>query len=154
MFFCRPKWRICVPFHILQPVNSLFFRTVSQWASSLGRSGGEAGKGRRACNYVSEIWTSLHRESRCEMLIEGNDIRNDVITIGACFHVFFNVCLHWRSFPLGADWPKSDSSVNGEPQGNWRWNSNSRDIVTSSPSFSRRTARAPRRACSVYLKPE
>ena len=88
------------------------------------------------------------------MLIEGNDIRNDVITIGACFHVFFNVCLHWRSFPLGADWPKSDSSVNGEPQGNWRWNSNSRDIVTSSPSFSRRTARAPRRACSVYLKPE
>ena len=31
---------------------------------------------------------------------------------------------------------KSDCSVDGEQQGNWRWNSNSRDIVASSPSFS------------------
>ena len=37
-----------------------------------------------------------------------------------------NVCLHLRSFPLRADWRKSNSSVDGEPQGNWRWNSNSR----------------------------
>ena len=131
---------------------SLFFRTVSLWASSLGRSGGGAGKGRRTCNYVSGIWISLHRESRSEILIEGNDISNDVITLGACFHVFFNVCLHSRSFPLRADWPKSDSSINGEPQGNWRWNSNSRGVVTSSRSFSRPAARAPRSACSVYLK--
>ena len=28
----------------------------SLWARSLGRSGGRVGKGRRACNYVSEIW--------------------------------------------------------------------------------------------------
>ena len=34
--------------------------------------------------------------------------------------MFFNVCLHLRSFPLHADWQKSDSSVDGEPQGNWR----------------------------------
>ena len=25
------------------------------------------------------------------------------------WHVFFNVCLHLRSFPLRADWRKSDS---------------------------------------------
>ena len=31
----------------------------------------------------------------------------------------FNVCLHSRSFPLRADWRKSDSSVDGESQGNW-----------------------------------
>ena len=110
-------------------------------------------KGRIACNHVSGIWISLHRESRCEMLIEGNDISNDVITLGACFHVFFNICLPSRSFLLRADWRKSDSSVDGEPQGNWRWHSNSRDVVASSPSFSRPAARAPRRACSVYLKP-
>ena len=46
---------------------------------------------------------------------------------------------------------KSDSSVDGEPQGNWRWNSNSRDAVASSPSFSRPAARAPRRACSQVI---
>ena len=39
------------------------------------------------------------------------------------FHGF----LHSRSFPYRVDWRKSDSSVDGEPQGNWRWNSNSRE---------------------------
>ena len=43
---------------------------------------------------------------------------------------------------------KSDTSVDGEPQGNWRWNSNSRDVVASSPSFSRPTLRVPRRVHS------
>ena len=57
----------------------------------------------------------LHRKSRCEMLIGGDDISNDVITLG---HVIFNVCLHSGSFPLRADWRKSDSSVNEETQGN------------------------------------
>ena len=71
----------------------------------------------------------LHRKSRCEMLIGGDDTGNDVITLGASFNVFFNVCLHSRSFPLRADWRKPDRSVDGEPQGNWRQNSNSRDVV-------------------------
>ena len=88
---------------------------------------------------------NLHRKSRGEMLIGGDDVSYDVITP---WHVFFNVCLHSRSFPLLADWRKSDSSVDGEPQGNWRWNSNSRHVVASSPSFSHDAARAPRRACS------
>ena len=34
----------------------------------------------------------LHWKSRCEMLIDGDDISNDVITRGACFQVFFQ-CL-------------------------------------------------------------
>ena len=63
-------------------------------------------------------------------------------------HVFFNVRLHSCSFPLRTDWRKSESSVDGEPQGNWKWNSNSRDMAASSPSFSRPAARAARRACS------
>ena len=73
------------------------------------------------------------------MLIGGDDISNVVITLGKRFLTF--VYIH-------ADWRKSDSSVDGEPQGNWRWNSNPRDVVASSPSFSRPAARAPRRACS------
>ena len=60
-----------------------------------------------------------------------------------CLFTFAHVC-----FLLRADWQKSDSSVDGEPQGNWRWNSNSRDQVASSPSFSLPTTRAPRTACS------
>ena len=66
------------------------------------------------------------------MMIGGDDISNDVINLGTCF---FNVCLHSHSFPLHANWQKSDSSVSGEPQGNLRWNSNSRDLVASSPSY-------------------
>ena len=46
----------------------------------------------------------LHRKSRCEMLIGGDVFSNDIITHVACFHVFFNVCLHSRWFRLRADW--------------------------------------------------
>ena len=73
------------------------------------------------------------------MLIGGDDISYDVITLGTCFSMFVYI---------RADWRKSDSSVDQEPKGKWRWNSNSRDVVASSPSFSRPAARAPRRACS------
>ena len=50
------------------------------------------------------------------MLIGGDDISNDVITFGTFFLVF----LYSRPFPYRADWRKSDSSVDGDPQGNWR----------------------------------
>ena len=73
---------------------------------------------------------------------------HDVITTGACFHVFSNVCLSSRSSPLRADWWKFGSPVDGEPPGNWRRNSYSRDVVASSSSFSRPAASAPWRACS------
>ena len=53
------------------------------------------------------LW-NLHRKSRCEILIGGDD--------SSIFHVFFNVCLHSRSFPLRADWRKSDSLVDKVPQ--------------------------------------
>ena len=67
------------------------------------------------------------------MLIGGDDISNDVNTLGTCCHVFFNVCLHSRSFPLPDDWRKSDSTVDRD----------SRNVVASSPSFSQPAARAP-----------
>ena len=53
-----------------------------------------------------------HRKSPCKMLIGRDDIN--------CNDVFFNVCLHSCSFPLYTNWRKSDSSTDGEPQGNWR----------------------------------
>ena len=45
--------------------------------------------------------------------------------------MIFNVCLHLRLFPLCADGQKSESSVDGEKKGNWRWNSNSGDVVAT-----------------------
>ena len=100
-------------------------------ASSLGCSGGRAGKGRRACNHSLEF-EYLHLKSWFEMLIGGDDVSNDVITPGTCFSMLVNIS---QSFMLRTDWRKSDSSVNREQQGNWSWNSHSRDVVASSPSF-------------------
>ena len=58
----------------------MFSEFHSLWASSPERSGGGAAKGRRACNYVSEIWISAVK-SRCERLIGRDDISHDVITL-------------------------------------------------------------------------
>ena len=78
------------------------------------------------------------------MLIGGDDISNDLS------HVF--QCVHLRLFPLRADWQKSDSSVNREKQGKRRHNSNSRDVVASSPSFSCPTTKAPESLHSGYIE--
>ena len=78
------------------------------------------------------------------MLIGGDDISNDAITLGLCFHVFsmffyIILCL----FMLHTDWRKSDSSVHMESQENWRRNSNCREKVASSPSFSHPAGERP-----------
>ena len=82
----------------------------------------------------------LHLESWCKMLIGGDDISNDVITLGK-----FKFTPVFTSGWLVEIWQLSDR----EPRGDWRWNSNSKDVVVSSPSFSRPAARAPwKAACS------
>ena len=49
------------------------------------------------------------------MLIGVDDISNDVITLGMCFQCLFTIALLSASY----DWRKSDSSLDGKPQGNW-----------------------------------
>ena len=68
-----------------------------------------------------------YRKSWCGVLSIGrDDISNDVITLGVCFHMFSNVfLLHSHSLQLHTEWQKSDSSVERDPP----WNSNSRDII-------------------------
>ena len=124
-----------------------FLRSLSKLSEALWRPGGKRKENLQLIQ-VSGISEYLHRKSRCEMQIggDGNCWRHNP------WQVFFNVCLHSLSFRLRADWRKSDRSVDGEPQGNWRWNSNSRDVVESSSSFSRPAVRAPRRACSNSTK--
>ena len=46
----------------------------------------------------------LHGKSQCEMLIGGDDISNDVITLGACFHMFFKVCYIPTRFRFMLPW--------------------------------------------------
>ena len=74
--------------------------------SSLEHSWGRAGKERRACNSISGIWIYLHQKSRCEMLIGGDDISNDVITLGTCALVS---TLHW----LAEIWQLSQREATG-----------------------------------------
>ena len=44
-----------------------------------------------------------HQKSRCEMLIGGDDISNDVITLGTCFSVFVYLCTHFRFGLIGGN---------------------------------------------------
>ena len=41
---------------------------------------------------MSQEFEFLHRTIRCEMLIGGDDISNDVIILGTCFSMFVYIC--------------------------------------------------------------
>ena len=62
------------------------------------------------------------------LIFHSEKFSTDVCCLPFAVNVNLNlsVCLHSRSFPLRADWWESNSSVDREPRGNWRWNSNSR----------------------------
>ena len=77
-----------------------------------------------------------------------------VVTSLSFAHVFqclFTFVLVSASRWLAEIWKLSRQGATG----NWRWNSNSRDVVASSPFFSRPASRAPRRAYSqaIFLWP-
>ena len=50
--------------------------------------------------YLSEY---LPRKSQCEMLIGGDDISNDIITLGTCFSMFVYICTHFRFALIGGN---------------------------------------------------
>ena len=64
------------------------------------------------------------------MLIGGDDISNSVVTLSTCFSMFVYICACFRFMLIGRN-----LTVDGEPQGNWRWNSNSRDVVATPPPY-------------------
>ena len=43
----------------------------------------------------------LHRKSRCEMLIGGDDISNDIITLGTCFSMLVHDLRPFRFALIG-----------------------------------------------------
>ena len=103
-------------------------------ANFLGCSGGGARKGRRDCKVLC-LWNLNSCDDKVDTkcwLAEMMSVMKS-LPLARVFQCLFTLM---HLFPLCADWQKSDSSVDGEPQGNWRWNSNSTDVVASSPSFS------------------
>ena len=89
--------------------SSLVRHVNSLRASSSGRSGGWAAKRRRACSFVSGKWIS-----RCEMLIGGDDVSNDAITLGTCFQCLFTIALVSASSWLTEIWQLSRRGATGE----------------------------------------
>ena len=45
----------------------------------------------------------LHRKSPCEMLIGGDDISSDIITLGRCFSMFVHICAHFHFVMIGGN---------------------------------------------------
>ena len=83
----------------------------------------------------------LHRKYRCETLMGGDDISNDVITLGTCFSMFVYIRARFHFMLIGRN-------LTAQSTGSHRGIG---DVVASSPSFSRLAARAPRRACSQAI---
>ena len=96
----------------------------SMWASSPEHSGGGVGKGKGTCNFSSGIWISASKSWQ-EMLIGKDDISNDVVILGECVSIFVYICACLHFALIGKN---LTAHVYGELQGNWIWNSNSRDI--------------------------
>ena len=77
------------------------------------------------------------------MLIGGDNISNDVARAFLCFSMFVYICALSHFALIGGIWQLSRREATGELEREQR-----EYVVTSSPSFSRPAARAPRRACS------
>ena len=92
----------------------------------------------------------LHRKSPCEMLMDGDDFSNDVITLGTYFSMFVYIRARFCFAMIGGN--LTAQSTGSHWRWRWRWNSNSRDVVASSDSFSRSATRSPRTACSQAIK--
>ena len=134
LFYFQPDTFWCIHLGCLPFTQTTRPNVVGEWSPTTACEQtlqGGAGKGRRTCNYFSGIWISASKK-----LMRNADWWRWQ-QHHSPWHVFLNVCLHLRSFPRCLDWRKSDISVDGELQGNWIWNSNSRDVFASSPSFSR-----------------
>ena len=51
----------------------------------------------------SQEFEYLHQKSRCEMPIGGDDISNDVITLGTCFSMFVYIHVRFRFVLIGGN---------------------------------------------------
>ena len=79
----------------------------SLWTSSLGKKGEQLAT-------TSLEFEYLHWKSQCKMLICGDDISNDVITLGTCFSMLFTFTLVSTPLSLAEIWQLSWQGASGE----------------------------------------
>jgi len=101
-------------------------------ASSPVPSGGGAGKGRRACYYVSGNLTIYIEKVDVKCRLAEMTLVMTSLRLVRVFCVFVYIRAHFRFVLIGANLTAQST---GEPQGNWRWNSHSRVVVASSPPW-------------------
>ena len=77
------------------------------------------------------------------MLIGGDDISNDVLTLGTCFEMFLYIYAHFCFALIGRNLAVQST---GSQRGIGGGIQISETVVASSPSFFRPSARAPKRA--------
>ena len=86
----------------------------------------------------------LHRKIRCEMLIGGDDITNDVITLGTCFSIFAYIRALFRFALIGGNLTTQSTGAAAELEVEFKFQ---RRTLRLSFLF-RPAARASPRACS------
>ena len=112
--------------------------SCSMRASFPGLSGGGAGKGRRACNYVSGILVSASKKSMPNADWR-DDTSNDVITLSSCFSMFVYIRPRSSSW-LMEIWLFGWRRATGELDLEFKFQ---RRVIASSPSFSRPQSERP-----------
>ena len=89
---------------MVQELNSQLQTWISLRVSSPWRSDGGAGKvGELATRGTSLEFEYLHRKRRCEMLIGGDDISNDVNILRTDFSVYFYIRVCFRFAQIGGN---------------------------------------------------
>ena len=150
--FCQTAIKTCkyitvdylhLPFSISL---SLFLSLWSLFKQALwvcSDSGG--GKRKESCNYrcTSLEFEYLHQKSWFKMLIGGDDIKNGVTTLGACFYMFFNVCTCFHFVLIGGNLTAQST---GSHRGIGRRIQIPEMYLQAHLSFSCPTARVPQRA--------
>ena len=103
----------------------------------------------QGCSATTSLeFYNLHRKSRCEMLTGESDITYDVLTLATCFTMFVYIRARFRFALISENLTAQSTGGTGQLEVEFKFQ---RRSLASSPSFSRPSARAPRRACSQVL---
>ena len=91
-------------FYFQTQADSLFYALLTMHLANEQAFQGAAGREKEG----ELVTTSLefeyrHRKSRCEMLIGGNDISNDVMTLGTCFSMFVYIRTRFNFALIGGN---------------------------------------------------
>ena len=112
---------------ITKKTVNLLLSPVSKVPGALWRRDGKRKENLQLRLWNLNIWIEKV-EAKCRLA--------EMTLVMTSLPLFFNVCLHSRSFHFALIGGNLTAQSTGRRELNWRWNSNSRDLIASSPSFS------------------